>query len=80
MRPAPVAVDIDRDKPAIEPGHPQRAQERVGQLLALEAGIIARSVAGLMDFVEIRRAQKLVVIRKNPFVSGTTMPTGVSKS
>ena len=35
-----------------KPGHAKGAQESVSDLLALEAGVVACAVAGLMDFVK----------------------------
>ncbi len=65
---AAVAIHIHDHVAPVEPGHAQSAQEGVGQLLALDAGIIARAVAGLMNFVVRSRAQQLIVIGEDPFV------------
>ena len=68
QRAAAVAVDIDHHKAAVEPGHTQRAQECVGRLLALEAGIIAGAVARLVNLVERSRAEERIIVGKYPFV------------
>ncbi len=80
QRAAAVAIDINRHITAVEPRHAQRAQEGVGQLLALQAGVVARAVARLMNFVEIGRAQKLVVIVEIPFVMAQSCRRACHKS
>src|ERR1039457_5599571 len=65
---AAVAIDIDRHISLVEPRHSPSAQESVGQLLALNAGVIARTIARLVNLVKIGRTEKLVVVVKLPFV------------
>src|ERR1043166_267638 len=62
---------------AIEPRDMQRSEEHVGGLLALEAGIVARAIAGLMNFVERSCAEKFVVIGERPFVMAECAVGGV---
>ena len=49
---APVPVDIDRHQAFVKPRHAQRAQERVGQFLALKTAVVAGTISGLMDLVK----------------------------
>ena len=68
QRAAAIAVDVHCHEAAIKPGHAQGAQEGVRRLLPLEAGVVARAVARLMQLVERSGAQERIVIRENPFV------------
>src|SRR5581483_12133028 len=74
---APIAVHIDSNITAIQPWLAERAQKSVGGLLALQGAVVARTVAGLVNLVEIRGAQQHVVIGENPFVMAKTSIGGV---
>ena len=65
---AAVAVDINRHIPLIEPRHTQGSKKSIRQLFPLDAGIISRAVARLMNLVEVGCPQKHVVIVEFPLV------------
>src|ERR1700727_2942326 len=65
---APVAVHIDGNVPPVEPRYTECAEKGVRQLLPLDAGIVSRPIARLVNLVEVGRAEKLVVIVEFPFV------------
>ena len=71
------AVDIDGDQSFVKPGNPQGAQERVDTLLPLEAGVVPRSIARLVNLVEVGCPQKLAVIGEYPLVMAETSIGGV---
>ena len=77
QRAAAAAIDIYFDIAAVEPRHAKCPQETVGNLLPLQAGVVAGTIAGLMNLVEGGRAQKFVIVVKNPF-EWQRLPTGES--
>ena len=65
---AAVTVDIHRHKAPVEPRDAECAQERVGGLLPLQAGIVARPVARLVNLVKGSCPQERIVIGEDPLV------------
>ena len=76
-RAAADAVHIHRYIMPVKPGDTQSPQEGVGDLLALDAGVVPRAIAGLVNLVEGSRAQELIIIGENPLVMAEIAGGGV---
>src|ERR1022692_2249524 len=61
----------------VKPGDTQSPQEGIGDLLALDAGVVPCPVAGLMELVERCCAKVLVIVGEDPLVMAEIAGGGV---